>query len=119
MPSMRPRPGLVALAAGLLLAACEDPAPKAGAYSDARPPLRFQREAMVVVQLKTQAEIGAVCESLRQDPPPPGRRYLACATPALHVAYLSNPCDYPDERYAKTFCHELGHLNGWPGDHPR
>jgi hypothetical protein len=34
---------------------------------------------------------------------------------------LPNPCDpaYSHEKFAKLACHELAHLNGWPGDHPR
>jgi len=29
-----------------------------------------------------------------------------------------NPCDYTGETYARGLCHELGHRNRWPGNHP-
>lgn len=34
--------------------------------------------------------------------------------------YLPNCCDpaWADEDYARGCCHELKHVNGWPGDHP-
>ena len=36
------------------------------------------------------------------------------------VMYLPNPCEWPDAgRYDQLACHELGHVNGWPADHPK
>ena len=34
--------------------------------------------------------------------------------------YLPNCCDpaWSDEDFARLCCHELRHVNGWPGDHP-
>lgn len=34
------------------------------------------------------------------------------------IIVVENPCRYPDDRYARHVCHELGHVNGWPADHP-
>lgn len=31
---------------------------------------------------------------------------------------IRNPCKASGQ-YARDLCHELGHLNGWPGDHPQ
>lgn len=47
----------------------------------------------------------------------------AAGTPAIACAnrfriWIENPCLYQGA-YAALLCHELGHVNGWPGDHPR
>lgn len=32
---------------------------------------------------------------------------------------ISNPCDLEETGwYARTLCHEMAHVNGWPSDHP-
>lgn len=52
-----------------------------------------------------------------------GSPVAACVTwqgkkPLIMV--LPNPCDpqWADDLYAGLACHELRHVNGWPGDHP-
>lgn len=30
---------------------------------------------------------------------------------------VPNPCRFTKDTYALLLCHELGHANGWPGDH--
>lgn len=37
-----------------------------------------------------------------------------------YLVMMPNPClpAYRSESYAKLLCHEQGHVNGWPGDHP-
>jgi len=30
---------------------------------------------------------------------------------------ITNPCDYPDQAYARLLCHEMAHVNLWPADH--
>ena len=30
---------------------------------------------------------------------------------------ITNPCDYPDQAYARLLCHETSHVNGWDSQH--
>lgn len=30
---------------------------------------------------------------------------------------ITNPCDYPDQPYARLLCHETSHVNGWDSQH--
>lgn len=45
----------------------------------------------------------------------------ACASHLETEAWMPNPCAafWRGDRYADLMCHELGHMNGWPGDHSR
>lgn len=84
-------------------------------YSDARPPVRFQSDATVSLQLSNQAGIDRACHPLF-GPPPAGMKTDACEVAGRIVA--PNPCAYPDtDAYAHLLCHELGHANGWPRTH--
>lgn len=40
--------------------------------------------------------------------------------PTKHVV-MPNPCgdEYLGQSFARIMCHELGHLHGWPANHPR
>jgi len=76
------------------------------------PPERFRHDTVVAVKFETDAamrcqEIGA----------PPGS--AACFGQGL--AIMPNPCDllWSHEIFARLMCHEIGHRNGWPADHPR
>lgn len=42
-------------------------------------------------------------------------------TPLGQIVYLPNPCKDKKataENYGSLVCHELGHVNGWPSNHP-
>ncbi len=43
---------------------------------------------------------------------------VACAGVNNDWIIMPNPCMFPDDPYARVLCHELGHNNGWPSDHP-
>lgn len=79
-----------------------------------QPPKRYQGDgsATVLFVVSPDAEcrrIGAVTD--------PGKTIQGCRKGGVIV--LSNPCSWPNRSdYADTACHELGHLQGWPGDHP-
>lgn len=38
-----------------------------------------------------------------------------------HVVIMPNPCAprWANDEFARHLCHEQGHVNGWPGNHPR
>lgn len=49
----------------------------------------------------------------------PKIRIIGCVFHWPHrLMIIGHPCDYKEERYARHVCHELGHVNGWPRDHP-
>lgn len=79
------------------------------------PPERFQGDGVAVVLFVS--DVRQYCNS----DVPPGYTLIACAkrvddTP---VIVMPNPCPLGEyEFYARIACHELGHTNLWPGDHP-
>ncbi len=97
-----------------LAAAAAVVAPNSTPFSDGRPPGRFTGEATTLVQVTDQAGVNRACHPLF-GAPPAGMKTDACFTGERMV--LPNPCDFPEERYARMLCHELGHVNGWPSTH--
>jgi hypothetical protein len=90
-------------------------APNSTPFTDARPPARFQREAITTLQISDQAGINLTCQALF-GAPPAGMKTDACFTGERMV--MPNPCSFPQtESYARMLCHELGHVNGWPSTH--
>lgn len=41
------------------------------------------------------------------------RRSAGTAYDPLSIVVMPNPCQYPEEDYARIMCHELGHVRGW------
>lgn len=105
----------LAIPLGLTLAALSLQA-SAGIFSDAIPPARFREETSAQIQTIEPVAISDVCAQLMRRPPPGGMAYLACVQDGR--IYIPNPCAFPDDRYAQTLCHELGHVQGWPREHP-
>ena len=97
-----------------ILAAAAALLPGAGAFSDGRPPERFQGDATVQLEVTDQAGVDRVCQPLFGKPPA-GAKTVACQTGRRVIA--PNPCLYPTETYAQMLCHELGHANGWASTH--
>ena len=84
-------------------------------FTDAAPPDRFTKNAVITLELKDQAGIDAECQ-WRYGTPPAGMQTNGCAFDATVVA--PNPCEFArSERYARLLCHELGHVNGWSSGH--
>ena len=113
---------LLAAASICVAAAAPGKTARDSAYWDGPPPVRFVRDATALVSTVGQAEISAACDGGR--PPPCPLVTRACTVPASggpsHV-YLPNPCDpaFRGEQFAALFCHETGHVAGWPGSHGR
>jgi hypothetical protein len=86
--------------------------------SSAAAPIKptYTGDAAVRVEFVTGFdEIGAKCGN--------GKPTAACVTwrdRKPDTMYLPNCCDpaWGDEDFARLCCHELRHVNGWPGDHP-
>jgi hypothetical protein len=80
--------------------------PKTFVY-DGMPPLRMRGPAVVIVSTGSVAECGK---------PPKGFTFEAC-TDGI-IIHTSNPCDFPEQEYARLLCHEIAHASwGWPADH--
>jgi hypothetical protein len=81
---------------------------------DGYPPVNYQGDATATVQFVNQDQIDSLCGKA-----PKGFQTEACQTGPKII--LPNPCsaEFKGEVYARLSCHELGHLNGWPSNHPR
>jgi len=43
------------------------------------------------------------------------KELIGCGEPGLMI--VPNPCQYPNEVYARIICHEAAHSQGWGADH--
>ncbi len=77
--------------------------------TDAVPPARFQSYNVTVrTQFLARSGVDKMC----------GTKRVACTTMDRKLVIMPSPCIYADkEYYAKILCHELGHVNGWGGNH--
>ena len=76
-----------------------------------RPPHAYQGDTQASIVFNSQRATTALCEIVtRKD------EALACAT-GPHI-WAPNPCTWSDP-YAQLLCHEMAHVNGWPGTHPK
>lgn len=84
---------------------------------DGWPPLRFTRDTSAFIHFVAPQFVSAKCDDGKPDPDHPTE---ACSFGPPSEVYVPNPCDY-DARddYARLLCHEIGHLNGWPANHPK
>lgn len=77
------------------------------------PPARFQGDNMAVVIFAS--DVSAFCGKA-----PAGYTVMGCQgrRKGVPVIVLPNPCTSGAiDGTAKIACHELGHLNGWGGNH--
>ena len=95
---------------------CISAAPMNGTINSGMPPERFRGNSAAIVIFTDRAGITALC-----GPAPPGYVIMGCrreATNGAPVLVMPNPCILGEsEFYAKLTCHELGHRNGWSGEH--
>ena len=79
------------------------------------PPERYQGDGVAVVLFVS--DVREYCNTNT----PAGYVLIACAKKidGVPVIVMPNPCPIGDiDFYARVACHELGHVNGWPGRHP-
>lgn len=81
------------------------------------PPPRYQQpDITATIRFTDQATVEKVCGKA-----PKGWTTRGCAVSGAIT--VQDPCSPQyqgkDDSYARLICHELGHLNGWSGDHPR
>ena len=103
------------LAIALSTTSCGEPKAPSGEVASGMPPARFRGAAEF--QLKASADVGLDCKKAGLKPVD-GTKTEACAVIGgpVPVVIISNPCKSPGH-YARTLCHELGHVNGWPATH--
>jgi hypothetical protein len=110
----------VALPAFLVATSGHDPVKAAqvaqGTINSDMPPARFQGDVGVAVYFTDQSGIEKYCGKAS-----PGHIIIACHRKHINgtsVLFMPNPCLTGGlEQYAKIMCHEIGHANGWSGDH--
>lgn len=98
--------------APLLLIGAQD-GPQGPVYAG-NAPARYQGDNAAVTLYAS--DVSQFCPT-----PAPGNIVLGCSytRDGIAVIVLPNPCILADvEFYALIACHELGHRNGWAGDHP-
>lgn len=87
-------------------------------YFAGMPPERFQGAATVELMVVAPEALELACDMS----PPDGLTLKGCArTNAKGQPYIiiPDPCRLGEvEETARILCHELSHVNGWPGDHP-
>lgn len=87
-------------------------------YFDGWPPPRYTRNATAFVHFAGEQAITAKCDA--DDPSPADMTTEGCSFGPPNEIYIPNPCTFPaGDRYARLLCHEIGHLNGWPDNHPK
>lgn len=109
----RPDPRLVAAVLALLaLAGCDRP----GDTGVQQPPGRYRdRDATFTLRLVDIAQVEPICRAMGGHVAP-GRRIGACHR-ALTVV-MPRPSQVSAAYFVALLVHEIGHVLGWPGDHP-
>jgi hypothetical protein len=91
-------------------------APMNGTMNSGMPPLRYQGNGAAVVIFTDRAGIDEACGVA-----PEGFRIIACTkhtSDGVGVIFMPNPAPYGEtEFFARIMSHELGHVNGWSGNH--
>lgn len=79
------------------------------------PPPHQRGDAMFQITMGSAAMIATNCGVA------PGENVMlvACVYDQRRQMFVPNPCPFADkEAYARTLCHELGHVNGWKHSWP-
>jgi hypothetical protein len=110
----------VALPAFLVATSGHDPvkAVEYGTMDSGMPPVRFQGNNAAVTVFTDRAGIEEYCGKAQ-----PGYVIVACRREhenGTSFIFMPNPCVIGDkEIYSRVMCHELGHANGWTGEHEK
>jgi len=76
-----------------------------------RPPAQYiGRPASTTIIVDDQEAVTKMCMGLGLN-----ANTVACASPKIMI--VPDPCEYTGV-YAELMCHEVGHVLGWPKDHP-
>lgn len=79
-------------------------------FYDGMPPARFQGPGVMKIDFGHVEKCG-----VPKMPDHPNAKFAACWRHG--IAYLPNPCNYPNEEFARLACHEKAHGMKWPYDH--
>lgn len=109
---------VLAILAGFSLAAGAPAAqPNAVQMNNGMPPERFRGNSVSIVVFTDRAGIDEMCGVA-----PPPSQIIACArrlNEGTPLIVMPNPNTYTGPHdYQVIMAHEVGHTNGWPGDHP-
>jgi hypothetical protein len=84
---------------------------------DGWPPRQYQRPVTTTVIFANFPDIPKLCHYA---PLPPSQGQYEGCTLANGTLVVPNPFNgaFAGERFARIVGHEIGHMNGWPGNHP-
>lgn len=112
--------GLLALATPVAAQAPTVPEIKTGPgtrYFAGLPPARYVKGGFVTVLFVHPDQLYEACGAPRVA----GMELKGCARmmkSGQKAVIVPHPCVALDGQYTVVLCHELGHHQGWPGDHP-
>jgi hypothetical protein len=79
------------------------------------PPVEYRQDKVIAeIGFTTPAQVDTYCGGVKGD----SLTIYGCAYEETGRIIMPHPCTIPNESYARLLCHELGHISGWPGDHP-
>lgn len=82
-------------------------------YKVPTPPIRFRGNNNAAITFLTPTELYKQCGITFEI----GQTLLGCARAFPRQIWMLNPCLSMDQLWAKEFCHELSHVNGWTEKH--
>jgi hypothetical protein len=89
--------------------------PNATWYNTGSPPIRYQKDVTVTIHFQSPEKIDRDSQGPRSVC---GSAVFAYTNANNKTMHMPNPCTYPQtDAYARLMCHEMGHVNGWPGYH--
>lgn len=77
------------------------------------PPIRFRGNNDAAITFLTPTELLKACKQTVEI----GQTLLGCARSFPRQIWMLNPCLSTEQLWAKEFCHELSHVNGWSYKH--
>lgn len=88
-------------------------------WTDRLPPERFQHDTYATTFFVGMPTLEALCSG---NSAPASVVVVGCTrtmNSGAQIIVLPNPCLLgKEDYYAQIVCHEMGHTEGWPADHP-
>lgn len=109
------RLSVIMVSVSLLLASCGEVVDPVTEYEAIEAPARFRGDVTTTVMFTDKYSEECIKAGLKV-----GGQIQACSLkgPKAAMIIVPNPCKARGN-YARLLCHEIGHQNGWGGNHER